>query len=966
MFSSFSCSVMTGGDFPKQIIRARFGPLKSKMSLEEFQSELSTFLTSTDHLNKLAQFHKWVEGFTSLHNLYLSLDPISERRSLEKREKKYIDCEILITSLHPSKNEHDSEEILDVLDKIGSRLVNNLLLHILSPKVIDRWMKFFVISIVDFESALLNSNEKLRKEQIQIQEKSLKLLTLILEVIKRESNKRRANIAWRHSEDPIWILLKYRHSVAEICAQFIKNLSHGHYESQSNESIELALKCLDVVCDSFPLSDKMRIFRRVLFKLHSVSSKTYNQLIDPEDKVDHDLANFRPIKDTCELFRRLCFNDERLIEAILQFCEQVLTSSTSPEATSAALSSLLSLQSSSVPQYPSQFDDRVRKLVARALKSEHSLVRFRACQYLRGRNLSILCDQFAVPLRRIATKDTEISVRIQALLCLGNIPSARKLTAIKAAVDCVLSQIIERLGMKNDSHTVFLLGWICEIAALYPDDSYASLSSLFRPPGASYLLSRLTDQQLWEFIFPIARQVLIASRRERNSNSTLKLSLRAKKPANDEEGQSSLIEASEMVSKIILEILQSDVELSSQVWLGGLDLLALIANDELDECGWALFSCLALNIIGKARPENRLGSLLEKNFSKSVLDALYRCIKSVCFQVLDPKKKSTLDSVFEICESVILKKTLNYTDESRAGAAKLLEISILQSQWAHPDESARIITKHLNYVMKLLLDEFKFNCNQIDLDAKSYGSGRPIRPRLLSCVVNETETEAERLESQLVQIVLASLYTNPKLTIKMMHQFDQEIQREDKFFLNLLSARLLTKPLSCDTFCPQHEVRISILGLCELIRLSHVDKPQCFKTMAHQIVPCLFHLISSLHSMYEQHLRDCGHTEKRGYPEEDYLAWSPTSIQRCLSKIEELFSLQEIIDRFFDALEFAKKNYSHWCELMLDPLDYRELKNLTQLETFAGNKPKSNGIKNMIRNQSFRVKNKIVSRLKTF
>lgn len=950
-----------------------------KMSLQEFKSHLNELWSPLDfEAQTVGNIFKRIQLFDSICRIYTqSQEPLSSqaREELNKSALNSVDYRDTINELL-ANTESNKDEIIELLGKIKCNCIRVMTLAVFDAQTIDNWINFIVQLCSGCDLATTkpkqlesrdNASDKSVKSTKCTQFEALKLMNTILKVCReplRRDGKLKLNVS------PAWILARYRHPILKLCIDITRDISLGLYQYHNSETIHAALECLRDICDLFSIIDKLKIIKKILFQLAVLTARckrTVNEItivlpMNKETNPQH-LMSISTNQILRDLFTRLCTNDNQLFTSTFEFLESVLTSvEATPEAQSASIDVLSDL----IRCNPlSRKDVRVKeeKLIKEALKNVHPTVRASACEYLTTNSRFILSPTHSKLVLQIVIADPEPYVRVEAIRCLGNSTNRRQKT-IKSSIENVLDNLLAKLSYEYDDASINqpnatilsqsdlnlkrinILDRVLDVMKLYLNESWAPVSNAL-PTIKSYIpkIFEYNDKLIIN-ILEISRLVLSIERKcipKEPLRFQVASTVETRAHPSAEETERIVIEILEGVFCFPLDLI------GEQVWLSGLALLRTLTKLRTDSDVSILLKILD-SAMQKAAKTNSTGeAFFGRYFPSHVAPSIYECIT----------RPGVINVSLEMCIHIVQNQSMRYSFETRACAAKLFQVALIDFNFGNRESNKdTILMALLKCVIIVLLKEFQITEDpQVsrELACQNGSATKRDQPRRSSLT---EDTDRDRFKSQLFQLVLTAIYKERHMALESLSQLDDQFKLDRGFLLNCVVKCILKGGISRDIFCPQHEVRIIIYGLCTLLQMSAYDRPKYLDECGEEALLYILNLFESLHQLFEQHLNDCGRTERTGILERNYLSWTPKSEQTFTTKLDKSEGFCAEIRELHDALDRICKCEFYRYNNMTKSLSMMQLRFLKDLYDYADEKRPEKWA-TLMRSQSVRLMDKL-------
>lgn len=373
-----------------------------------------------------------------------------------------------------------------------------------------------------------------------------------------------------------------------------------------------------------------------------------------------------------------------------------------------------------------------------------------------------------------------------------------------------------------------------------------------------------------------------------------------------------------IVVQVILTIFDRSL---SELYEEATTLLSTITSDAVSAESWRVFQTLYVVF-------NRDGA----DYFTDMMSPIHNYI------TVDPQtflsNRSNLGAIFEMCRTIMTDP--NGNEEIESYAAKLLEIVILQFR------------------------------NQIDDCIPSFIELAITRLR--------RDISTDELRTLLLQIVIASLYSNYQLLFDVFEKMEQQ-SNQPKYTLFDSFVKQWMKDI--EVLFGLHDRKMSIIGFCTLILLPADRRPPIVSQISDRIVPSVLSLYERLKIAYQKKSTEDSDSETDDDEEEEEDSDNEAEVleddqdnidddDEIAEAIESddlsepdfdddeldedceltaLESFETVIDTpqgfvdefllFRDAMESVRQNDPNWYQMLLAPLDSSQQKRLMDLGEYV-------------------------------
>lgn len=827
----------------------------------------------------------------------------------------------------------------------------------------DRWINVFLLIASrqisqPLESAELGqSMEKPDSIWWKCKEASLSLL---LDIVSSKD----ASLQWRLKES------SYHLSIMNLCIRFTRELNIVYY--MSPQTMQLSLECLKQVCDKFLLHDKMKIVYEIIFPLFCMLTEpiktSINRLFPSEkctwnQKTSYNLVLVKIYPICCDILSCICRDDEKTTEAIVDYATRMLVErgGKRKHVRGAALSLLASIDHGDI-KTRMEFSSTI--LIDHILPILNRLDEFDArrciCYILEQDTFSALFVDLGFKsvksLVAVSSQDPVFAVRIKALEALAKITHycraagrsngwrLRKLRKANRSVAMLQEKLIGQLKELQPSNcpyhliTKYLLASINSIIALYPEESYPVMVAKFsclnetlcrildyrREQHQHNIDHQDTDESSEMLLLKVVKQVLVLGLSKNDNISRIE---------------------PELLAMVQLVVDQSELDDRDALRLTALGLVELSSGRYI--------SLESLNLMDQfLRLIEREGSNLFVNMCPIIHNFITHQSSPL---VKAPHK---LNSLFSLCSHILLGHHLIHSDLTRAYAAKLLELVILQFKDNYEFRKSKLsefvgllvsvmdreLTLRLSNNESKRVDESRnenenananANANAHDIDTYS---GKKISLKLAS-----KDPTIGYVWTQIIVSIGAAIHTDFYKSFESFGCIEEsrsvsgqakQVSLFELFFEHLMLLSSMRSDIEARLW-QFHECRLLILTLCSLARLPKETRPECVNSSAASLLGRILGLFDSLHRMFEEQLADLGHAQRVKHPERAYLSWRPESERSMASAIDRNDGLRAEISLLRATLAELERIEPEWQRSLVEPLDAMQARLLADLFAHA-------------------------------
>lgn len=756
---------------------------------------------------------------------------------------------------------------------------------------------------------------------------TIDLISRIFEICKRLLDSDNQLDRKFQSNDKIFalnIIHKYCNFILETCEYLVKNITTFEWSLQVTK---IALLALEKVCYFYDDCYKIRIIRTIIINIYCIRVKYERSLFEklPNPHFTSKLSinrNNQLDRDDVGLLAKsillkLCnHGEENLMKKILNESFEFVKADAIAEVQSAALDIINDIRSNF--EHTTILNDDILDIIYIKLKSEHPSVRSHACECLREEDL-INRFKFKNRVCNLLTNDPELMVRVSAQNLLVNIP---KNLAIQTSIKHLVRDLITcfyYLKGNDEVYEVVLLEWIRFVIYSHPIEAKMMITESDVKHLIEYFVgsNEVSNNQAGAFVSLNLISLIV-----KDETKNIKI-LHQKSKLIDKILKRPILQpvfSDSIYEYIILYLLKfvfekNPISCNDDTWLIALDLMLNVT----DHTTWGCIELMKqiFNLMQNSVSSNT-ESLFSRHFDSKIAILLMKIVAK------EPDKDAATKALFNITNFIINSNEVNYSWEARACAAKLMEITLI-------DYNMTCIES----VLTVLMREFK-------LVKVVSESGKDLT--LDSCEVGR-----RRFRAQLVQIVLASFYAEPNETLKDILIIERKKGIDDmtKAFLE----KILEEPIDSDIFCPGHETKILIHGLCQLITTVSVSLRDIFEHIGPKFMPRILSQLEMHAKLFEDSLRASSSDNEIAPAEYDYLNWSKFGESRFKSKTLDMTSdLKNSIKMLLDTRNQVQNEDLLASDILNSQLSYLQRRFLAHLDSYINDiKEPQNGIESLIR-----------------